>query len=421
VTTAAHLAELDVVSSRLDQLLATGGLRSVVQPIVDLDSGSVVAHEALLRGPRDSGWETPDALLEAARSAGRVEDLDLVSLRSGIEHIADRSPGGPTTLFLNIEPRTLTHYLDRMLGVLAERPSSLQIVVELTERALTAAPAVVVAGAERLRAAGCAIALDDIGAGPQALAFIPVLRPEVVKLDMRLLRSVRDLDTMTVAHAVRAYAESSGAEVVAEGVETETDRTRALVLGATLGQGWYFGRPDPEPRATSPEAHRFRPGPLGHALSGTPFERLGPAARIQAAPTSLLLPISRTLELTAMQVRVPPLMLSCFQHHARFTPRTARTYGELGARLPLVAAFGVDMPEHPVAGVRGVRLDPGDPLVREWTVVVLGAHESVALVARDLGDFDVPDGERRFEFAVTHDPLTVAAAAHTLIGRMPEG
>ncbi|HRA50074.1 EAL domain-containing protein [Actinotalea sp.] len=411
-------ADLDVVSSRLDQLLATGGLRSVLQPVVDLDTGSVVAHEALLRGPRDSGWETPDAVLAAARSAGRVEELDLVSLRSGIEHLRDRSPGGPSTLFLNLEPVTLTHHLERLLAVLDERPHGLQVVVELTERALTADPAAVVAGAEQLREAGCAIALDDIGASPDSLAFIPVLRPEVVKLDMRLLRTSHDLDTITVANSVRTYAESSGAEVVAEGVETEEDRTRALVLGATLGQGWYFGRPDPEPRATGPAIHRFRPGPLGHALRGTPFERLGPVARFQTAPKHLLLPVTRTLELTAMQSRVPPILLSCFQRHAQLTPRTVAAYAELGARLPFVAAFGTDMPAVPAPGVRGVHLDPTDPLVHEWTVVVLGAHESVALVARDLGDLDVPDAERRFEFTVTHDPVNVAAVAHTLIGRM---
>ena len=157
---------------------------------------------------------------------------------------------------------------------------------------------------------------------------------------------------------------------------------------------------------------------LGHALRGTPFERISPLARFQTAPKHLLLPVSRMLELTAMQSRVPPILLTCFQRHDHLTPPIAATYAELGARLPFVAAFGTDMPAVPAPGVRGVRLDPADPLVQEWAVVVLGANECVALVARDLGDVDVPDADRRFEFTITHDPANVAAVAHTLIGRM---
>ena len=121
----------------------------------------------------------------------------------------------------------------------------------------------ILAAARRLRGAGCAIALDDVGADPASLAFMPLLRPEVVKLDLELLRTVEDIDTITVALAVRAYAERTGAEVVAEGIETEEDRLRALVLGATLGQGWLWGRPTAEPRPCRPEACGSRRRPPG--------------------------------------------------------------------------------------------------------------------------------------------------------------
>ena len=97
-------------------------------------------------------------------------------------------------------------------------------------------------GAERLRAAARAIALDDVGIEPESLAFIPLLRPEVVKLDLALFCTTSGPDTITVTGAVRAYAEEYGAEVVAEGIEPAADLTRAQVLGATLGQGWWWGR-----------------------------------------------------------------------------------------------------------------------------------------------------------------------------------
>jgi EAL domain-containing protein (putative c-di-GMP-specific phosphodiesterase class I) len=111
------------------------------------------------------------------------------------------------TLFVNLEPSTLTGSPDVVIDALAHCPSNVQVVVEITERALAADVAGVLSGAEKLRAAGCAIALDDVGVEPESLAFIPLLRPEIVKLDLGLLRSVSDLATVSVAGAVRAYAE----------------------------------------------------------------------------------------------------------------------------------------------------------------------------------------------------------------------
>jgi predicted signal transduction protein with EAL and GGDEF domain len=167
-------------------------------------------------------------------------------------------------MYVNLEPSTLTRHTDVIIDALAERAENIQVVVEITERALAADVAGILAGAERLRAAGCAIALDDVGIEPASLAFIPLARPEVVKLDLALLRTTSDPNTITVAGAVRAYAEQSGAEVVAEGIETAHDLTRALVLGsrrtavrAGLLQPGAVRRP-PDP--ADPAVHPIRPG-----------------------------------------------------------------------------------------------------------------------------------------------------------------
>ena len=178
-------------------------------------------------------------------------------------------------MFVNIEPSTLTGRLDAVLEAVAATPPNVQVVVEITERALAADFAGVLAGTEQLRAAGCAIALDDVGVELESLAFIPLLRPEVVKLDLGLLRTISDVATLTVAGAVSAYAEESGAEVVAEGVETPGDLTRALVLGATLGQGWLWSRGEREFAPSPSRPDRFAARPLGVSLRSTPYERRG--------------------------------------------------------------------------------------------------------------------------------------------------
>jgi EAL domain-containing protein (putative c-di-GMP-specific phosphodiesterase class I) len=414
--TAVHTHE----NATLDDLLRTGGLHCVYQPFVDLDSGSVLAFEALLRGPAGTRWESPMTLLNAARADDRLADLEQASLHASLTDAANLSGGRPITLFVNLEPSTLTRRLDVVLEALTARAPHVQVVVEITERALAADLAGVLAGAERLRAAGCAIALDDVGVQPESLAFIPLLRPEVVKLDLLLLRTVKDPATVTVAGAVRAYAEQSGAEVVAEGIESPDDLTRALVLGATLGQGWLWGRGERQFPASTFRPERFTARPIGAALNRTPYELVGAGRRVRHAPKHLLVPLSRTMELMAMQASVPPVLLAAFEHARFFRPSTVRQYTELARQLPFVAALGVDMAEAPAPGVRGAQLTVQDPLATEWTIVVLGAHTSAALIARDLGDSGADD-DRQFEFVVTYDRALVTAAAHSMIGRLAAG
>lgn len=413
---AADQSEVSAVATR-DDVLAGVGLSCVFQPFVDVDTGSVPAFEALMRGPAGTPLHSPLALLAAAHETGRLADLEHASLRTALTDADALSEGRPLTVFVNLEPSTLTQHLDMVLETLAGRAGHLQVVVEITERALADDLAGMLTAAERLRAAGCAIALDDVGAQPESLAFIPLLRPEVVKLDLGLLRTVKDPATVAVAGAVRAYAEQAGAEVVAEGIEVPEDLTRALVLGATLGQGWLWGRGERRLDRWTPAPERFAARPIGAALHTTPYQLIGADRRIRQAPKHLLVPVSKTLELMAAQEAVPPILLAAFEHASFFQPSTVRRFTDLAARLPFVAALGVDMPAFPAPGVRGGALSARDPLAAEWTVVVLGAHTSAALMARDLGDTG-PDPDRRFEFAVSHDRALVTAAAHAMVGRL---
>jgi EAL domain-containing protein (putative c-di-GMP-specific phosphodiesterase class I) len=411
----------------LHALLRDRALHCVYQPFVDLDTGEPVAHEALLRGPAGTPWASPMALLTGAIATGRLAELEQYSLLTSLGDAARHAGSGAVTLFVNIEPTTLTHHLDMVLEALGTRAPGVQVVVEITERALSVDPAGVLRAADRLREAGCAIALDDVGTEPESLAFIPVLRPEVVKLDLTLLRTIDDPTTILVAGAVRAYAEEWDADVVAEGVETAEDLTRALVLGATLGQGWWWGRPDQTFGTSNRAPRRFAARAVGRAMRTTPFELIGQSRSVRRATKDLLLPVSRTLELTALETQVPPMMLSCFEHARFFSTATAERYARLADRLPFVGAFGEGMSAEPAPGVRGVDVSADDPLASEWTVVVLGAHVAVALIARDLRTREAreqgapgPDrpGAPEFEFVMTHDRAIVTAAAHTLLSRL---
>jgi DICT domain-containing protein len=150
--------------------------------------------------------------------------------------------------------------------------------------------------------------------------------------------------------------------------------------------------------------------------SGTPFELLDPR-RVRIGTKGLLLSISRHVEQQGLSLETPPLVLAGFQSAGRFTPTTAARYRDLAERCPLVVALGAGMETNPARGVRGADLSPQDPLRGEWTVIIVGAHYTGALIAKDLGDSG-PDLQRRYLFALTHDHDTVLAAATALLGRI---
>jgi DICT domain-containing protein len=86
--------------------------------------------------------------------------------------------------------------------------------------------------------------------------------------------------------------------------------------------------------------------------------------------------------------------------------------------LAFVGALGEDIPASPVAGVRGANLRARDPLVREWDIVVVSPHFAAAFTALDLGDRDVADMDRRFDFQLTHDRDLAVRAARSMMSRI---
>jgi EAL domain-containing protein (putative c-di-GMP-specific phosphodiesterase class I) len=390
----------------LDCIFDRSQIRAAYQPIVDLYNGDVVAAEALARWPGLT--VTPDIAFEYARRVGRADELDELCQRAAIEGL--RGSGLPEgfEVFVNIEP-------GNSVAALVERTTGPRLVAEITERALMAKPAELLRSVREMRDRGCGIALDDVGAVPDSLALLPFLAPDVIKLDISLVQGWPNVDQARILTAVAAYAERSGATILAEGIETDAELQQALALGATLGQGWHFSRPGPLGSYPPP----IQPVPLlapPAVATGTPFELLD-QRRLRIGSKGMLLSTSHHIEQQGLSLQTPPLVLAAFQDRARFTPATARRYGELAARCPLVVALGAGMSAEPAPGVRGSDLGPRDQLRGEWTVVVVGTHYAGALIAKDLGDSG-PDLERRYLFALTHDHDTVLTAARILLGRI---
>ena len=399
-------------------VIAGQSVRSVFQPIVDLDTHAVVGYEALARGPVGSELESPAALFESARRLGALAALDDACRIAAFRGALRCGLLAPLTLFVNVEPEVLDAApLDDLLAIAASAPGKLRVVFEITERSLGARPAELLRTVERIRRLGWQVALDDVGADPASLAFMPLLRPEVVKLDLRFAQERPGPKTAAVLHAVGAYAEQSGALVLAEGIENDRHLAMARGFGARLGQGWLFGRPQEQlsglPVGELP-LPRFAPD---LASDASPFAVLPASTPLRTATKRVLIELSKTLEREALAHGSTAILAATFQEARHFTPGTARRYQALAQETGFVCALGEGLRGDLVPGVRGAHLDAGDPVRGEWDVVVLTPHFAAALLARDLGDTG-PDADRRFSYALTYHRDTVVRAAGALLSRI---
>ena len=415
-----ELRAVNELRAEFDRLVDLRQVSVVFQPVVDLASSQVRGFEALARGPIDSPFAMPTAMFEYAYQAGRAFELDWICRAAACRAALNAALPPDFTLFLNAEPAALrTECPADLLETIRTGASQLNIVIELTERYLAHDPAAVLDAVAAARAEGLGIAIDDIGAEPASLAMMPLVHPDVIKLDLSLIQGSPDIAIARTINGVLAEVERTGAIVLAEGVETSEHAEMALAMGATMGQGWRYGRPRPLadhwPRKRSPALPLL---PAEATSQATPYEVVTKERPPRIATNRLLMSLSRHLEYRAADPSEPGVLVACFQQAARFDRLTRMRYAKVAASAVMVAALGRDMPAEPAPRVRGTPLDPDDPLANEWVVIVVGAHFAAALVARHPPTDFAESDESVYEFAITYDRDLVIAAARSLMQRI---
>jgi len=417
-------------------------VHSLYQPVVHLQTRTIIGYEALARGPEGTELYTPGALFAAARAQGTLGELDWACRIAAFDGAVKAHLPSTLELFVNVEAAALNAPPPPGTAAALSAAGGLSVVIELTERDLTGDVAGLLRAVERARAQGWRIALDDVGAAPASLALLPFLRPEIIKLDLSLTHTHPNTNTATIEilTAVTAEAARTGATLLAEGIETEDHAQLAVRMGARLGQGWLFGRPAPLPTFPMRAPPPSRPRPLINVASrvleappaartttlGTPYSVVVASANTantvkgaqRVATKPVLHAISTQLERRALAQGHSVVALGAFQHARHFTGATAQRYRDLAVHSSYVAAFATDLPPDPMPGVHGMTLPEDDPLVGQWCVIVVAPLFTGALIASDLGDTS-PDPQRRFHLHVVYDRPTVIAAANTLLHRIP--
>lgn len=221
---------------------AHSGLWMAYQPVLWARDGRRFGHEALLR---TSAPEVPHAgaFLEIALRVGRIRELGRL-VRSAVARNLDAIDGD---VLVNLHPLELA---DPLLGSDQDPLSAhaRRVVLEITERDSLESVENLRECVAGLRACGYRIAIDDLGAGYAALSSFASLEPDIVKLDMSLVREIERHSTRRkLVGSMAELCHDLGMLIVAEGVETQAEHDVLVELGCDLLQGFLLGRPKAAP------------------------------------------------------------------------------------------------------------------------------------------------------------------------------
>jgi diguanylate cyclase (GGDEF)-like protein len=235
-----------VLSAAIARIVAARAVKPVYQPIVHLPTGRIIGFEGLIRPDPATGFADPGSLFAAAEVTGRSVELDLVCMEAVVAGAA--AIPDPALASINVSPRTLEapeFSASRLLALLdAARIDPSRVVLELTEHDAIDDIGRVRTVLEGCRAAGIRIAADDVGAGNAGLRLLSQFRFDVVKIDLSLVQAgAGNLPVREVLDSIVKLAETWGALVVAEGVETTDQLATVRGLGIEAGQGYLLGRP----------------------------------------------------------------------------------------------------------------------------------------------------------------------------------
>ncbi len=248
----------DVLAVRLQRAFDADEFQIYYQPIVSLNSGSLVGFEGVLRwlapdaGPTGAELITPGHFLDALRTSPIVVPLHAWVLKETAMNTSAWSKRlGNPALFgaTNLDPAFVTHdrFADVVWSTLEEhnlRPT--QMLFDINGEAVGPHAAGLWPPLQRVKQTGVGIALEEFGVGYASPNLLRRCRFDVIRLPRSFVGGLglADEDRIIVRGLVQ-LAHDLGCYVIAEGVETSEQAAMLQALGCDLGQGWLFGKPQP--------------------------------------------------------------------------------------------------------------------------------------------------------------------------------
>lgn len=251
--TGAALATPDVdvgeASAILSAALAQDRIVPYFQPIMNLVTGEVAAHEVLMRAVMPGRVVPASELVETAEEMGLITRIDLIVLEKAFRHLRERAHEG--RLLVNLSPKALAcedfmrsvHCLVATCG-----PKPAQLVFELTERETVTNLSLLEGFIAKLRREGFGFAIDDFGSGFSSFLYLRRFPIDFLKVDGEFVRGMTRADGIdrAIVTSVAALAHGLRIHTIAEYVENAGVMRAACAAGIGFGQGYHIGRPAPE-------------------------------------------------------------------------------------------------------------------------------------------------------------------------------
>ena len=254
-TMGAAVARRVHIETALQTALEDGSVAVHFQPRVNLLTGRVCGYEALARWSDPKlGAVSPDEFVPIAEESGAIETLGEKVLRDACRAarlLLDNGDQASVSVNLSIrqlQDRSLVDRVRRALGDSGLRPAQLEL--EITESAAMTDIARTVEILRALRAVGVSIAVDDFGTAYSSLAYLKVLPIQAIKIDRSFVMDIADdpadsPNEASIVQAIIALGKSLDLRVVAEGVETPSQRALLRLMGCDEAQGFLFGAAEP--------------------------------------------------------------------------------------------------------------------------------------------------------------------------------
>ncbi len=402
-------AQLDDLGKIIEQRLVTAEF----EPIVRIGTGETVGFESFARGPANSSLATPEAMFRAAAAARKDAELDLIAANAAFTAVRFSPQRSDLTFFLNTNPAGLVatqpRHQDLVEAVLAAL-GSLRVVIELPEQSLVDDPVPTIAAARWLRTFGARIAIDNVGS-LRALALLPFLRPEVIKLSPVLVTSPVQR-VAEVINTLVSHTERHGGLVVAQGIEQDGHARSAVGMGAVLGQGWLFGHPMTVPYVNGDTCEPLEIRAAGEVVERdlTPYEVLAADREPTRIDEAMFNGLAAHLMDMAEARTEPFVMVLAGSDGAHLAGGRSARLRALGNKASLLLLLTGDAGLVAMRDLRVVPLERGDRLRDERVLALVSPFAAALLAARPLGG-------GTFDCLLSHDRSLVLRAARGLLDR----
>ncbi|MDE2088984.1 MAG: EAL domain-containing protein [Gammaproteobacteria bacterium] len=250
----ARTSERLKIETELHHALERNEFLLYYQPVVETKSGNIIGVEALLRWRNESlGFVPPSIFIPLAEETGLIVPIGAWVLKTACVQVLEWRKRGydPIKAAVNVSAAQFARedFVDSVGRVMREvgcDPGSVPLGIEITESELMENAESVVDAVRQLHAMGLSISIDDFGTGYSSLGYLKRFTVDTLKIDISFVKDLAvSPESVSIVKAMIAMAHTLGMIVVAEGVETDQQRSILRELGCDAIQGYLVSKPLP--------------------------------------------------------------------------------------------------------------------------------------------------------------------------------